>query len=107
VFQRNATHQEMFGNFWWMRDLAWATDPHWIQATRIYREQADHKCCIEDLRNAGITDIGIVLGNVMPEKVQELLGDGWKFRARFTFILQGEPKGITYAVDCAKDFMDD
>ena len=61
--------------------------------------------CIEDLRNAGITEIGIILGNVMPEKVQEFLGDGSKFGARFTYIVQGEPKGIAHAVNCAKEFM--
>ncbi|MCU0853242.1 MAG: glucose-1-phosphate thymidylyltransferase [Thermoplasmata archaeon] len=63
--------------------------------------------CIEDLRDAGITDIGIILGNVMPEKVQEFLGDGSKFGVRFTYIVQGEPKGIAHAVNCAKDFMGD
>ncbi len=61
--------------------------------------------CIEDLRDAGITDIGIILGNVMPEKVQEFLGDGFKFGVRFTYIVQGEPKGIAHAVNCAKGFM--
>ena len=30
--------------------------------------------CVEDLWDAGVTDIGIILGNVMPEKVQEFLG---------------------------------
>ena len=61
--------------------------------------------CIEDLRDAGITDIGIILGNVMPEKVQEFLGDGSKFGVKFTYIVQGEPKGIAHAVNCAKEFM--
>jgi len=61
--------------------------------------------CIEDLIDAGITDIGIILGNVMPEKVQEFLGDGSKFGAKFTYIVQGEPKGIAHAVNCAKEFM--
>jgi len=61
--------------------------------------------CIEDLRDAGITDIGIILGNVMPEKVQEFLGDGSKFGVKFTYIVQGEPKGIAHAVNCAKKFM--
>ena len=61
--------------------------------------------CIEDLREAGITDIGIILGNVMPEKVQEFLGDGTKFGVKITYIVQGEPKGIAHAVNCAKDFM--
>ena len=61
--------------------------------------------CIEDLRDAGITDIGIILGTVMPEKVQEFLGDGSKYGVKFTYIVQGEPKGIAHAVNCAKEFM--
>lgn len=61
--------------------------------------------CIEDLRDAGIKDIGIILGNVMPEKVQEFLGDGSRFGVRFTYIVQGEPKGIAHAINCAKEFM--
>ena len=61
--------------------------------------------CIEDLREAGIADIGIILGNVMPEKVQEFLGDGSKFGVKFTYIMQGEPKGIAHAINCAKEFM--
>jgi len=61
--------------------------------------------CIEDLRDAGITDIGIILGNVMPEKVQEFLGDGSKFGVKITYIVQGEPKGIAQAVSLSKDFM--
>ena len=61
--------------------------------------------CIEDLREAGITEIGIILGNVMPEKVEEFLGDGSKFGVKLTYIVQGEPKGIAHAVNCAKDFM--
>jgi len=63
--------------------------------------------CIEDLREAGITDIGVVLGNVMPEKVQEFLGDGSRFGVRISYIVQGEPKGIAHAVNCAKEFMGD
>jgi glucose-1-phosphate thymidylyltransferase len=63
--------------------------------------------CIEDLRDAGITDIGIILGTVMPEKVQEFLGDGSKFGVKLTYIIQGEPKGIAHAVNCAKEFMGD
>jgi glucose-1-phosphate thymidylyltransferase len=63
--------------------------------------------CIEDLRNAGITDIGIILGNVMPEKVQEFLGNGSKFGVKLTYIVQGAPKGIAHAVNCSKGFMGD
>ncbi|MEW5748741.1 MAG: glucose-1-phosphate thymidylyltransferase [Candidatus Thermoplasmatota archaeon] len=63
--------------------------------------------CIEDLTDAGITDIGIILGNMMPEKVQEFLGDGARFGARFTYIVQGKPMGIAHAVNCSKEFMGD
>jgi glucose-1-phosphate thymidylyltransferase len=61
--------------------------------------------CIEDLRDAGITDIGIILGNNMPEKVKELLRDGSEYGVRFTYILQGAPKGIAQAIACARDFV--
>ncbi len=63
--------------------------------------------CVEDLTDAGITDIGIILGNMMPEKVQEFLGDGSKFGARFTYIVQGKPRGIAHAVNCSREFMGD
>src|SRR2546425_9868206 len=63
--------------------------------------------CIEDLRDAGITEIGIILGDIMPEKVQELLGDGSAYGVRFTYIVQGAPKGIAHAIRCARDFVGD
>lgn len=63
--------------------------------------------CIEDLTDAGITEIGIILGNMMPEKVQEFLGDGSRFRAKFTYIVQGKPMGIAHAVNCSREFIGD
>ncbi len=63
--------------------------------------------CIEDLRDAGIKDIGIILGDIMPEKVRQLLGDGSDYGVSFTYIVQGEPKGIAHAVACAEEFLGD
>jgi glucose-1-phosphate thymidylyltransferase len=63
--------------------------------------------CLEDIRDAGITEIGVILGENMPEKVQELLGDGSSFGVSITYIIQGAPKGIAHAVGCAEEFMDD
>ena len=63
--------------------------------------------CLEDLRDAGITDIGVILGDVMPEKVCELLGDGSKYGVQITYIVQGAPKGIAHAVLCAEEFLRD
>jgi glucose-1-phosphate thymidylyltransferase len=61
--------------------------------------------CIDDLREAGVTDIGVILGNNMPEKVRELLGDGSPYGVKITYIVQGDPKGIAHAVLCTKDFV--
>jgi glucose-1-phosphate thymidylyltransferase len=61
--------------------------------------------CLEDLRDVGVKDIGIILGDNMPEKVKELLGDGKKYGVRIKYIVQGAPKGIAHAVYCAKKFM--
>lgn len=61
--------------------------------------------CLEDLRDADITDIGVVLGDIMPEKVRELLGDGSDYGVNVTYIIQGPPKGIAHAVLCAREFV--
>ncbi len=61
--------------------------------------------CLEDLRDAGITDIGVILGDIMPEKVRELLGDGSAFGVRITYLVQGFPAGIAHAIQCAESFM--
>ncbi len=63
--------------------------------------------CLEDLRDAGIMDIGVILGDNQPEKVKDLLKDGKDFGVRITYIVQGAPKGIAHAVLCAEAFMGD
>ncbi|HPX78323.1 MAG TPA: sugar phosphate nucleotidyltransferase, partial [Methanobacterium sp.] len=60
---------------------------------------------IEDLKNADVTDIGLILGTNMPEKVKEAVGDGSQFGVNITYINQGEPKGLAHAVAVAKDFV--
>ncbi|HEX5359049.1 MAG TPA: sugar phosphate nucleotidyltransferase, partial [Candidatus Nitrosotalea sp.] len=41
---------------------------------------------LEDLKEAGITDIGVIIGDVYPEKVREFYGDGSKFGVKITYI---------------------
>lgn len=60
---------------------------------------------IEDLKEAGVTDIGLILGTNMPEKVKEAVGDGSKFGVNITYIMQGEPRGLAHAVAVAQDFV--
>jgi glucose-1-phosphate thymidylyltransferase len=62
---------------------------------------------LEDLRNAGITGIAIVLGDVYPEKVREHYGDGSRLGVKIKYISQGEPKGIAQAISLCEDFVGD
>ncbi len=62
---------------------------------------------IEDLKEAGVTDIGLILGTNMPEKVKEAVGDGSKFGVNISYIMQGEPKGLAHAVAVAHEFVGD
>lgn len=62
---------------------------------------------LEDLKAAGITDIGVVLGDHGPGQVKELLGDGLGHGVRITYIEQGAPLGIAHAVGLAENFIGD
>jgi len=59
---------------------------------------------LEHLRNAGIKDIGVVLGPIR-ESVVETLGDGSKFGVKLTYINQPEPLGLAHAVKISEKFM--
>lgn len=62
---------------------------------------------IEDLRDAGITDIGVVLGNKGRDEIQNFLGDGSEFGVDITYIVQGNPLGLAHAAGCARSFVGD
>lgn len=61
---------------------------------------------LEDLRKAGITEIGIIIGDVYPEKVKEYYGDGEKFGVKITYIYQDKPLGISHAIGLCKKFIE-
>lgn len=60
---------------------------------------------LEDLRDAGIRDIAIVLGETYPELVRDHYGDGSRFGVRITYVYQGKPLGIAHAVGLCRDFV--
>jgi len=60
---------------------------------------------IEDLRDAGIDEIGVVLGEKGRDDIQAFLGDGSEFGVDITYIVQGEPLGLAHAVGCAREFV--
>ena len=62
---------------------------------------------IQDLKEAGITEIGVVLGNKGREAIQERLGDGSQYGVDITYIIQGNPLGLAHAAGCARDFVGD
>jgi glucose-1-phosphate thymidylyltransferase len=60
---------------------------------------------LEDLRDAGINDIAIIIGDVYPGKVKEFYGDGSLFGVNITYVFQDQPKGIAHAIGLCKDFV--
>ena len=61
---------------------------------------------VESLREADVTDIGIVIGATGPE-IRDALGDGGDLGVRITWIQQDSPDGLAHAVRVSRDFLGD
>jgi glucose-1-phosphate thymidylyltransferase len=61
---------------------------------------------IEAIRDAGIKDIGIVVGDTKDE-VKAAVGDGSTFGVNVTYIEQDEPLGLAHAVLVSENFLGD
>jgi glucose-1-phosphate thymidylyltransferase len=59
---------------------------------------------IEAIKEAGITDIGIIVGDTAGE-IKAAVGDGGKFGVKTTYIQQEAPLGLAHAVKIARDFV--
>jgi glucose-1-phosphate thymidylyltransferase len=59
---------------------------------------------LEDMVAAGITDIGIVVGDTHAE-IEAAVGDGSRFGATITYIPQEAPLGLAHCVLIAHDFL--
>ena len=61
---------------------------------------------LEAIAAAGITDVGIVVGDTAPA-IQAAVGDGSKFGIRATYLRQEAPLGLAHAVLIAREFLGD
>lgn len=59
---------------------------------------------LESILEAGISDIGIVVGDTYREVMKEL-GDGADRGARITYIRQDRPMGLAHAVKISREFL--
>jgi len=61
---------------------------------------------IETIRDAGITDIGIVVGDTAPQ-IREAIGRGDRWGVHITYIPQDAPLGLAHAVKISREFLGD
>ncbi len=61
---------------------------------------------IEAIRDAGISDIGIIVGDTEDE-IREAVGDGSTWGVGITYIRQEQPLGLAHAVLTAEQFLDE
>ena len=61
---------------------------------------------IRTIRDAGITDIGIVVGDTEPE-IREAVNGGEQWGVNITYIRQSAPAGLAHAVKESLDFLGD
>jgi glucose-1-phosphate thymidylyltransferase len=61
---------------------------------------------IESIRDAGITDIGIVIGDTGDE-IRAAVGNGKRWGVQITYIPQDAPLGLAHAVKISQEFIGD
>jgi glucose-1-phosphate thymidylyltransferase len=61
---------------------------------------------LEALREAGISDVGIIVGETA-EEVRRAVGDGSAWNLNVTYIHQADPLGLAHTVIVARDFLGD
>ena len=59
---------------------------------------------LEDIRDAGVTDVGVVVGDTAPA-IKAAVGDGSKFGLDVSYIHQEAPLGLAHALLVSREFL--
>ncbi len=62
---------------------------------------------LDAVREAGITDVGIVVSPTVEGQFRERFGDGDHLELRVSYVLQPEARGLAHAVLCAESYVGD
>jgi glucose-1-phosphate thymidylyltransferase len=62
---------------------------------------------LDQISQADIRDIGIVISPETGKNIIDTLGDGSRWKCHLTYIVQNPPLGLAHAVKCAQEFLGD
>ena len=62
---------------------------------------------LDNLKNGGVTDVGIVISPETGNAIRETVGDGRTWGMSIEYILQSEPLGLAHAVKVAQRYLGD